>query len=53
MEEANERNREKYEGLINDCHIQGWKERCLPVGRVQRLYRAVPLKGLYCTQHHR
>lgn len=23
--------REKYKGRINDCHIQGWKARCLPV----------------------
>ncbi len=31
MEEANEQKREKYEGLVSDCHAQGWKTRCLPV----------------------
>ena len=31
MEEAFERKREKYESLVNDCHKQGWKARCLSV----------------------
>ena len=31
MEEAFERKREKYDGLVSDCHRRGWKARCLPV----------------------
>ena len=31
MEEAFEHKREKYEGLVSNCHRQGWKARCLPV----------------------
>ncbi|GAA6088928.1 uncharacterized protein LOC109140547, partial [Tachysurus ichikawai] len=30
MEEAFERKRAKYEGLVNDCHNQGWKARADP-----------------------
>lgn len=31
MEDAFERKREKYDGLVKDCHKQGWKARCFPV----------------------
>ena len=26
-----ERKKENYDGLVSDCHRQGWKARCLPV----------------------
>lgn len=31
MEEAFERKKEKYKGLVSDCYNQGWKGRGLPV----------------------
>ncbi|XP_060744927.1 uncharacterized protein LOC132858560 [Tachysurus vachellii] len=52
MEEAFERKRAKYEGLVNDCHNQGWKARCLPVEvgcrgfAGQSLYRAYTALGI-------
>ncbi|XP_073720025.1 uncharacterized protein [Misgurnus anguillicaudatus] len=52
MEEAFERKRAKYECLVNDCHNQGWKARCLPVEvgcrgfAGQSLYRAYTALGI-------
>lgn len=31
MEEAQERKREKYQELVEDCRRNGWKTRCMPV----------------------
>ena len=31
MEEAQERKREKYQGLVKDCRRNGWRTRCMPV----------------------
>jgi len=47
MEEAFERKEEKYDGLVSDCHNQGWKARCLPVEVGCRGFAAKSLYGAY------
>lgn len=32
IEEAQERKREKYQKLVEDCQRNGWRTRCMPVG---------------------
>lgn len=52
MEEAFERKRVKYDGLVSNCHNQGWKARCLPVEvgcrgfAGQSLYKAYTALGI-------
>ena len=50
MEDASEKKRTKYEHLVIDCHMQGWKVKCMPIevgckGR-QLLHRALGVMGI-------
>lgn len=45
MEDAFEWKREKYEGLVRDCHRQGLRVRCLPVEALQGNRSALGIMG--------
>lgn len=47
MEEAQERKREKYQELVEECRRNGWKTRCVPVevGRQPLLEQALRHTG--------
>ncbi|XP_059199347.1 uncharacterized protein LOC131979398 [Centropristis striata] len=49
MEEAQERKREKYQELVEDCRRNGWKTRCMPVEVGCRGFASHSLSKAYGT----
>lgn len=49
MEEAQERKREKYQKLVEDCQRNGWRTRCMPVEMGSRGFASHSLSKAYST----
>lgn len=49
MEEAQERKREKYQELVEDCRRNGWRTRCMPVEVGSRGFASHSLNKAYGT----
>ena len=49
MEEAQERKREKYQELVEDCRRNGWRTRCMPVEVGSRGFASHSLIKAYGT----
>ncbi len=49
MEEAQERKREKYQELMEDCRRNGWRTRCMPVEVGSRGFASHSLSKAYGT----
>lgn len=47
MEEAQERKREKYQELVEQCRANGWRTRCMPVEVGSRGFTSYTLQGLW------
>lgn len=45
MEEASERKREEYTELVEDCHRQGWRARCLTTESFCKAYSVLGMMG--------